>query len=309
MNINPPPQRHAASRGFTLIELLVVIAIIAILAAMLLPALSKAKAQTEGVKCMNNSHQMTYGWLMYAADNNDKCCNNFGVSQTDGVEAAQFDTWVDDVMDWGATGLSLQNTNEHLLVVGQLGYYMGKSIGAYKCPADKFLAPAQIRAHFPYRLRSFSMSQYFGHFSNGGDPTYIGQCWGDTGSRQWLKVGSITKPAWFYLFLDEHPDSINDGYFAPGSIQYAGAGAQKAPVSFNGNTFGDIPASYHNGACGFTFPDGHSEIHKWQDTRRPGRPGQGVKGVPVIFQEQSGVTDTQPYADIHWAALHASVAY
>jgi prepilin-type N-terminal cleavage/methylation domain-containing protein len=93
-------RRKGRNDGFTLIELLVVIAIIAILAALLLPALSKAKAQTQGVKCMNNTHQMTYASLMYANDNGDKCCNNFGVSQTDGVEnqVSQYDTWCADVI-------------------------------------------------------------------------------------------------------------------------------------------------------------------------------------------------------------------
>src|SRR5271170_6705594 len=190
-----------AKGGFTLIELLVVIAIIAILAAMLLPALSKAKAQTQGVKCMNNTHQITYSWLMYAGDNGDHDCNNFGIQNTDAAEGSTVpgnNTWCLDVMDWDSTGNSAYNdTNTTLLGLGQLGYYMAKSVASYKCPADIFLSPAQLKAHFPYRVRSYSMSAYFGLFSDGkegSDPTFSGHSYFDNNSQQWIKVGQITRP-------------------------------------------------------------------------------------------------------------------
>jgi len=294
--VKPTPSE--AKRAFTLIELLVVIAIIAILAAMLLPALSKAKTSAQGIKCMNNTHHFAYAWLMYASDNGDRVCNNFGIDATDtDVAMKRFNTWCVDNMDWTA---NQQNTNLTLLQQGQLGYYMAKMAGAYKCPADSYLSAVQLKSGFQARVRSYSMSSFFGLFSEGesGDSTYQGKSLDSPGYRQWLKATTITKPAWFFLMLDEHPDSINDGYFAIGEIPTTW-------TATTGGAFGDIPASFHNGACDFCFPDGHSEIHKWQD-RRSG--GSGISGVPVRYlaSQLESIPDTQPYADIHWAWDHSS---
>src|ERR1700722_2068799 len=259
------PNTHPGN-GFTLIELLVVIAIIAILAAMLLPALAKAKIQAQGVQCMNNGNQMVKAWLMYASDNNDRCANNFGVSQTDyDVSQGLYHTWCVDNMDWTATANS-QNTNINLLQKGQLGPYMGKSVGSYKCPADVFLSPAQVQAGFQARVRSYSMNDFLGLFSDsptgggsgapgsGTDYTYKAMNQFNNNWPQYLKVGVIPRPSQIYVFLDEHPNSINDGYFDDGD--------QDPPnyLTWNGS---DTPASYHNGACGFFFSDGNSEIHRW----------------------------------------------
>ena len=297
--------RHTPG-AFTLIELLVVIAIIAILAAMLLPALSKAKAQTQGVKCMNNTHQIIYAWLMYASDNGDKCCNNYGVNNT-AAAATTYDTWCADNMDWAA---SSSDTNVTLLQQGQLGYYMAKSVASYKCPADAYLSTTQVKAGFIARLRSYSMSSFFGLFSNGkegSDPTFGGRSEFDNNMRQWLKVGSITRPSWFFVFLDEHPDSINDGYYDIGTIPTTGSGsATKINLSTAG-TFEDVPASFHNNAAGFSFADGHSEIHQWRDPRRG---SGGIKGLPVTYMPLNGnIQDTAPDADIHWAWDHSTIPF
>jgi len=246
--------------GFTLIELLVVIAIIAILAAMLLPALAKAKVQAQMVQCMNNGNQMAKAWVMYAGDNNDRCVNNYGISETDAVEGSTDSTWVADVMDWTTAP---QNTNTLLLQKGLLGPYMAKSVGSYKCPADIYLSSEQVRAGFQARARSYSMNCFLGYFSpcancvngapgTGEDITYQGKDWANSDWPQYLKVGAIPQPSQIFSFLDEHPNSINDGYFD------AGQGTPSQPTGW-----GDAPASYHNGACGFAFTDGHSEIHKW----------------------------------------------
>ena len=289
--------------GFTLIELLVVIAIIAILAALLLPALSKAKQQAQGVQCMNNGSQMVKAWQMYAGDNNDRCVNNFGVDQTKyDISQGWYHTWCVDNMDWTT---AQDNTNLALLQKGQLGPYMGKSVESYKCPADIFLSPAQAQAGFQARVRSYSMNDFLGLFSEG--PTYGGAN-GTPGSGtdytykaknqfnndwpQYLKVGAIPRPSQIYVFLDEHPDSINDGYFDDGD---------QDPPNYLTWTSSDTPASYHNGACGFSFSDGHSEIHKWL-----------VKGtiVPVVAGGGFEAATTAPgnnTADRFWLWNHACV--
>jgi prepilin-type N-terminal cleavage/methylation domain-containing protein len=230
----PSPAAQGPSRGFTLIELLVVIAIIGILAAMLLPVLAKAKCKAGNIKCINNLKQLQLGWHLYALDYNDHMIPNAPTGLTDDK------AWCTaGYMDWN---FAPPNTNDVELRSTLMAPYMGGQVGVYKCPADT--VPAQNGP----RVRSYSMNGQMGDY-NKVSSGY------NAGAKIYLKLNEINNcpgPTKAFIFCEEHPGSINDGYLQILSGPPRGYG------------FPDVPGSNHCGWLGgFGFADGHAEMHKW----------------------------------------------
>lgn len=251
MNSLPLTERtRRPACGFTLIELLVVIAIIAILAAMLLPALAAAKNKARAIACLSNYKQLTLAWHMYAGDNQDNLAFNtdrFATSvQTVGIPNSWVYSSQSAYLTWDTKGY---NTNTDYIVntkFSSMGNYVAQSVGIYHCPADIYVSNAQRGVGWGQRDRTCAMNAAIG----GGIKYFAGNSW----FYNVKKFGDFHTPspsdAW--LFMDENPDCNDDGAF------YVN------PLS-TGNTFIELPYTLHNGAGDITFADGHAEMHHWQE--------------------------------------------
>ncbi|HTI68798.1 MAG TPA: type II secretion system protein [Candidatus Limnocylindria bacterium] len=267
-------------RAFTLIELLVVIGIIAVLAGMLFPALSKARRKAEGIQCLSNLRQLQLSWASYAFDNLDRLApNGGGVRNQPIVPGSLGSNWVNNLMTWENDP---DNTNLAFQATASFTRYLSSTPAVYRCPSDHALSETQKRLGWKARVRSYSMNAMVG---DAGPTMYYGINLNNPGYRQYLTLPSIRNPIRIFVFLDEHPDSIDDGYFLnrPDDGEWL-----------------DLPASYHNGACEFTFADGHAETHSWRfhETKPP--PAEDAAKLPLPI-------NADRRADFEWLAERISV--
>ena len=226
-----PIRRISNPDGFTLIELLVVIAIIAILAAILLPVLARARLKAEGVYCMNNEKQLLAAWLLYADDNSDHLVPNVGYEQPAYAEYTVNATWA-----YGNVSSLPDETNSLYLVNSLLGSYT-KSSTVYRCPAD----PGHPTG--TYRVRSVSMNSYM----NGTGGNVL-----SNNFALYHRTSEIRHPDARFVFLDERSSTLDDGYFE-----------MEMTLNDAGITAINLPANYHALAGGLSFADGHAIVHKW----------------------------------------------
>jgi len=263
---------------------------------LLLPALARSKARAHAVECMNNQHQLIFAWQLYSSDNNDQLVYNLGgnLSNPGSMAPSGQPNWVDNIMDWT---LNPGNTNTAFAATSLLAPYASLSVPIYRCPADRALSDIQKAAGWTARVRSVAMNAMVGNpgnLLNGGanvnNPLY----------RQFLKEEDIPRASEIFVFLDEHPDSINDGYFIdkpPANSYSGGAYNQPPPTDYE---WIDLPGSYHNGAGSFVFADGHAELHQWlYDSTKPPPVAEGVNLPEWIDSTQT--------SDLYWVLQHMSI--
>jgi prepilin-type N-terminal cleavage/methylation domain-containing protein len=292
MKLNPrilPRLTPRAMGAFTLIELLVVIAIIAILAAMLLPALARAKLKAQGIQCMSNHRQLCLAWRLYAEDNRDVLV----FASDDGNKLLDQYAWTLTHMDFDPANTA--NWDPEVDIKQRPLWSYSKNTQIYKCPADKSTITITTGEAKP-RVRTMSMNLYVGGF----DGTDGGWTWADSYSI-FTKMGDIAGgkpspgPSKLWIFLDMREDLINWGNYMCYMLGFPKSNV--SPPTPTDYAFSqDMPGIYHGLACGYSFADGHSEIHKWRDART----------CPPLYSSIPDPYNTPRNQDVAWIQDHST---
>jgi prepilin-type N-terminal cleavage/methylation domain-containing protein/prepilin-type processing-associated H-X9-DG protein len=255
------PKQTPDNRGFTLIELLVVVAVIGILASLLVPTLSRAKEKGRQISCLNNARQLNLAVMLYAEDYHDKLPFNMGATEIKSMLAAGGKyNWANSLLTWE---LSPGNTNIAHNTDAALGSYVSKNAAVFRCPSDNVVSAVQRRAGWQNRSRSYSMNAMVG---DAGQFTASGENVNNPEYHQFRKYSEFKSTADVFVFIEEHPHSINDGYFL-NRAEYL--------------EWQDLPASWHNGAANLAYADGHIESHAWRQASTRLAPVPDVALLPM----------------------------
>lgn len=254
-------RRLASHQGFTRADLGGVLAAIVILTSLLASCGNTTRTAAEAAGCANNLRHLSQAWLAHGAEN-PSLVGNGGLPNPDSRSS-----WALGWLDWGSSGV---NTNTLILQTRAFAAYAGSDTSVFRCPSDRFVSSSQEALGWRYRARSYSMNGYVGTGGRGWNERY----------RQFVKQSDFVSPSETLVFVDEHPDSMNDPWFA---------------TDPTGATVPDVPGSLHSRGAILSFADGHVERRAWVGARLV---------LPVRFNIPS--ISGNPDADSRWLGERAS---
>jgi hypothetical protein len=270
-----PPASQSRASGFTRTELLVALATLALLAAATRPVWGNG-GLSKSLLCLDNLRRLQAAWLLYTSENAGVLPGNYHGGFVPGAEAPER-PWATGWLDWQTRP---DNTNTTYLTeprYASLAVYLNRDVTVYKCPADEYLSPTQLAQGWAARVRTYSMNCFMGQGNQTSGPLNFSY-------TIFRKLADFRKlsPQQALVFLEEHPDSVNDPLFwAPNSNQ----------------SWPDVPGALHEGATWLTFADGHVEARRWTDPKLL---------QPVKYQYNNNLTVTPNHPDLVWLLAHAS---